>query len=212
MVVFAILGSSRHLVVGGDSATAAILAAGIGGLGLAGVVPGSPEWLALAGLSALMCGALLLVARLLRLGFLADFISRTVLVGFLTGVGIQVALGQVGGMLGVPKPTGRCRWGAGRSSFLGTLGEIGQANGLTVAVSIAVIAILVVFGRWVKAIPGGLVAVVGAIVASFALDLAVAASRSWGRCRVASRRSACRRGSRSITPSPSSRPPSRWSS
>ena len=173
MVVFAILGSSRHLVVGGNSATAAILAAGIGGLGLAGVVPGSPEWLALAGLSALMCGALLLVARLLGLGFLADFISRTVLIGFLTGVGIQVALGQVGGMLGVPKPAVSLSFGSGTiTTFLATLGEIGQANGLTVVVSISVIAILVVFGRWVKAIPGGLVAVVGAIVASFALDLA----------------------------------------
>jgi high affinity sulfate transporter 1 len=173
MIVFAILGSSRHLVVGGDSATAAILAAGLAGLGLADVVPGSPDWLALAGLSALMCGALLLVARLLGLGFLADFISRTVLVGFLTGVGVQVALGQVGGMLGVPKPAVSLAFGSGTiTSFLATVGEIGEANLLSVAVSAAVIAILVVFGRWVKAIPGGLVAVVGAIVLSFALDLA----------------------------------------
>ena len=173
IVVFAILGSSRHLVVAGDSATAAILAAGISGLALADVVPGSPDWLALAGLCALMCGALLLVARLLGLGFLADFISRTVLVGFLTGVGVQVALGQVGGMLGVPAPAGSLPFGSGTiASFLGTLAEVGQANGLTVVVSVAVIAILVVFGRWVKVIPGGLVAVVGAIVASFALDLA----------------------------------------
>jgi MFS superfamily sulfate permease-like transporter len=47
---------------------------------------------------------LLVLARLARLGFLADFISRTVLVGFLTGVGVQVALGQFAGMLGVPSP------------------------------------------------------------------------------------------------------------
>jgi sulfate permease, SulP family len=173
MVAFAILGSSRHLVVAGDSATAAILAAGIGGLGLAGVVPGSPDWLALAGISALLCGVLLLVARALGLGFLADFISRTVLVGFLTGVGIQVALGQVGGMLGVPAPEVTLPLGSGTvTTFLATLGEAGQASGLTVAVSAAVIVVIVIFDRWVKAIPGGLVAVVGAILASVAFDLA----------------------------------------
>ena len=53
-----------------------------------------------------MAGALLVAARLLRLGFLADFLSRTVLIGFLTGVGIQVACGQLAGMVGVPKPSG----------------------------------------------------------------------------------------------------------
>lgn len=84
VVVFAFLGSSRHLVVGGDSATAAIMYAGIAGLGIAGVTPGSSGWLALASLSAIVCGGLLLLARVLRLGFLADFISRTVLVGFLS--------------------------------------------------------------------------------------------------------------------------------
>ena len=59
------------------------------------------QWLAYASLAALITGGLLLLARVARLGFLADFISRTVLVGFLTGVGIQVALGQFAGMLGV---------------------------------------------------------------------------------------------------------------
>src|SRR3954452_11454974 len=95
-VVFGLLGSSRHLVVGGDSATAAIMYGGIAALGIGGLAPGSPQWLALAGLSALICGVLLFVARVVKLGFLANFISRTVLVGFLTGVGIQVAAGQVG--------------------------------------------------------------------------------------------------------------------
>src|SRR5262245_17629809 len=52
-VAFALLGSSRHLVVGGDSATAAILYAGIAGLGIAGLQPGSDQWLALASLSAI---------------------------------------------------------------------------------------------------------------------------------------------------------------
>jgi MFS superfamily sulfate permease-like transporter len=87
MAVFAALGSSRHLVVAADSATAAILAAALAGL----AVPGSARYVSLAGLAALLTGGLLLLARLARLGFLADFLSRTVLVGFLTGVGIRVA-------------------------------------------------------------------------------------------------------------------------
>ncbi len=95
--LFAFFGSSRHLVVGADSASAVILAGGLAGL----AAPNSLEWLALAGVAALLAGVLLLVARLVRLGFFADFLSRTVLVGFLTGVGIQVALGEVPGLLGI---------------------------------------------------------------------------------------------------------------
>ena len=57
----------------------------------------SDQYVALAGLLALMTAVFLIVARLVGLGFLADFLSRTVLIGFLTGVGIQVACGQVGG-------------------------------------------------------------------------------------------------------------------
>ncbi len=85
MVVFALLGSSRHLVVAADSATAAILAAGL--VGVAGV--GSPRYVQLAGTAALLVGGLLLLARLARLGFLANLLSRTVLVGFLTGSGFR---------------------------------------------------------------------------------------------------------------------------
>src|SRR5881392_3130456 len=72
--VFAVLGCSRHLVVGADSATAAVMAAGL--VGMAAV--GSSQYVALAGLIALIAGALLLLARVARLGFIADFLSRTV--------------------------------------------------------------------------------------------------------------------------------------
>ena len=76
-------------------------------MSVAGLAPARPKWVALAGLSALLAGGLLLLARVARLGFLSDFLSRTVLIGFLTGVGIQVAIGQVGGMLGFPQDLGR---------------------------------------------------------------------------------------------------------
>src|SRR6188768_1985570 len=99
IAVFAIFGSSRHLVVGADSATAAIMAAGLIGLGL---TTGSTEYVAMAALLALVTAVILIIARVVGLGFLADFLSRSVLIGFLTGVGIQVAAGEISGMLGLP--------------------------------------------------------------------------------------------------------------
>src|SRR6201987_4364451 len=100
LAVYAVLGSSRHLVVAADSATAVILAAALTGL----AVTGSERYVRLAGLAALLTGGLLFLARAARLSFLANFLSRTVLVGFLTGVGIQVAAGQPPDMLGVSAP------------------------------------------------------------------------------------------------------------
>jgi len=162
LAVYAVLGSSRHLVVGADSASAAILAAGLAGM----AATGSEEYVALAGLVALMCAGFLILARIVRLGFLADFLSRTVLIGFLTGVGIQVAAGQVGGMLGIPEGTGRTL-----QKLWGTLESIGDISWTTTAVSAAVIAVIL-FGKYVTgAIPGALIAVVGSIALSKALDL-----------------------------------------
>jgi sulfate permease, SulP family len=164
VVAFAILGSSRHLVVGADSATAAILATA---LLATGAVSGSPEYTALAGVAALMCGALLILARVLRLGFIANFLSRSVLIGFLTGVGIQVAMGQVGGMFGITGQTGGTL-----EKFAQTLAAIPtQTSVATLAVSIAVLATILGFERFAKAIPGALIAVIGAIALSYVLDL-----------------------------------------
>ena len=163
MAVFAILGSSRHLVVGADSATAAILAAALTGLAVAG----SERYVRLAGLAALLAGALLLLARLARLGFLANFLSRTVLVGFLTGVGIQVAAGQLPDMLGVTatgKDTLTRLWG-----IVSALPHVRRSD---LAVSIGVIVIVLAARRITRKIPGPLIAVVTAISVSRAVDLA----------------------------------------
>src|SRR5262249_22199841 len=86
LVAFAAFGSSRHLVVAADSATAAIFSNSLSPM----AAPGSDKYMAFVGMVALLTAGLLLVARVLQLGFLADFLSRTVLVGFLTGVGVQV--------------------------------------------------------------------------------------------------------------------------
>ncbi len=163
LLVFAVFGSSRHLVVGADSATAAVMASGLAGL----AATGSDEYIALAALLALMAGALMLVARLVRLGFIANFLSRTVLIGFLTGVGIQVALGQLGGMLGVEEPSGRTI-----HKFVDTVEEIPDTSMTTLAVSAGVIGTILGLKALSPRLPGALFAVVGAIVVSSAVDLA----------------------------------------
>jgi len=163
MVVFALLGSSRHLVVAADSATAAILAASLTGL----AVTGSPRYVKLAGLAALLAGGLLLLARIARLGFLANFLSRTVLVGFLTGVGIQVAAGQLPDMLGVTA--------AGRNTLtklLNVARAVPHAHLGDVAVSAGVILLVLAAHRIARKIPGALIAVIVAIAVSYAADLA----------------------------------------
>ena len=163
MAVFAVLGSSRHLVVGADSATAVILAAALTGLAVAG----SERYVRLAGLAALLAGGMLLLARLARLGFLANFLSRTVLVGFLTGVGIQVAAGQLPDMLGVTA-TGR----SSVTEVLDIVRAFPHVRRSDLAVSIGVIVIVLAARRITRRIPGPLIAVIAAISVSRAVDLA----------------------------------------
>ncbi len=162
MAAFAVLGSSRHLVVAADSATAVILAAALTGL----AATGSERYVRLAGLAALLTGGLLFVARLARLSFLANFLSRTVLVGFLTGVGIQVAAGQLPDMLGVTAPGGQTL-----PKLVHTVRALPHVHWGDVAISIAVIVVVVV-ARWInRRIPGLLIAVIIAIIVSWASDL-----------------------------------------
>jgi sulfate permease, SulP family len=163
MAVYAVLGSSRHLVVAADSATAVILAAALTGL----AATGSQRYVQLAGLAALLTGAMLFVARLARLSFLANFLSRTVLVGFLTGVGIQVAVAQLPDMLGVKAP-GEQTLG----KLVNTVRVLPHVRWADVATSIAVIAVVVAVRLLNRRIPGLLIAVIAAILASWAMDLA----------------------------------------
>ena len=164
-IAFALLGSSRLLVVGADSATAAIMAAGLAGLGIAGLTPNSAEWLAWASLVALVGGGLLILARLLKLGFLGDFLSASVLIGFLTGVGIQVLTGQIPDMLGIHKGTGtwfQQQWY--------TITHAVDANGPTLAYAAATLIIILGCKRFAPKVPGAVLAVVLSIGVSNALD------------------------------------------
>lgn len=164
-VLFALLGSSKLLVVGADSATAAILAAGLAGLGVAGLTPNSPEWVAFTSLTALVCAVMLVVARVLRLGFLGDFLSASVLIGFLTGVGIQVMGGQIPEMLGVPKGEGR--WLVQQWDWVKA---IPHASLPTVAFTVGTLVVILGFKRFVPRVPGAIVAVVLSILISAVTD------------------------------------------
>jgi SulP family sulfate permease len=159
IILFALLGSSRHLVVGADSATAVVLFAGIAGLGVA---VASPQWVALAGMTALMVGAILFAARLLGLGFLANFLSRSVLIGFMTGVGIQVAMGQLHGVLGVSDGSGTTI-----QKFITTLQNIPSSIPADVAIWIFVWVVILGGERINKRIPGALIAVVVTIILGY---------------------------------------------
>jgi sulfate permease, SulP family len=163
VVAFAVFGASRYLVVAADSATAAILAVGVSPL----AATASPKYVALAAMVALLTAGCLLVARLLRLGFLADFLSRTVLIGFLTGVGFQVGIAVLGEMLGIPV------------SSMTTIGQLWtvvvklpELHWPTLAVSAGVVIISLAARRLTPPRPGALLAVVAAIGLSAAFDFA----------------------------------------
>jgi SulP family sulfate permease len=167
MAAYAVLGSSRHLVVAADSATAVILAAALTGL----AAVGSERYVRLAGLAALLTAGLLLAARLARLSFLANFLSRTVLVGFLTGVGIQVAVSQLPAMLGVTAEGEETL-----PKLVDTVRVLPHVRWADVALSIMVLVVVAVF-HWVsrrfgRRIPGLLIAVIIAIIGSWAWGLA----------------------------------------
>jgi high affinity sulfate transporter 1 len=162
MVLFGLFGSSRHLVVSADSATAAILSAGL--VGLAAI--GSDQYMALAAVLAFMAAGFLLLARFIGLGFMADFLSRTVLIGFLTGVGLQVALGQISGMLGLK--------GGGHGTLLkiwNDFQQIEQINSYSLTIAFSVLLVIIGSKKLSQKIPGALLAVIGAIIASWVLDL-----------------------------------------
>jgi len=159
VVAFAAFGASRQMVVAADSATAAIFAGGLRGM----AEPHSVHYLQLAGAVALLAAAMLLLARVFKLGFLADFLSRTVLVGFLAGVGLQVGIAMLGDMLGL-KTTSHLPW----QQLVEMIGQWPPALWHEAALSAAALAILWAGKRFAPRLPVALGLVIGAIAASAA--------------------------------------------
>ncbi len=157
IVAFAAFGCSRYLVVAADSATAAILASGLNGMATAA----SAHYVLLAGYVALLTAAFLLLGRLLKLGFIADFLSQTVLIGFLTGVGFQVGIAVLGETLGVQVESRRTVM-----QVIEICRGLAQVHVPTLLVSTAVLAVVLGLSYVTPKIPGPLVAVVGTTWAS----------------------------------------------
>lgn len=162
MVAFAIFGSSRHLAVGADSATAAIVASGL----VAIAVPESLKYVAYAGMIAMLAATLLLLGGLLKLGFLADFLSHTILIGFLTGVGIQISISELSEILGIPHGLNGTPM-----QIVSLFTYLYLTNIPTLLFSLSVILIIILSGRIQNKFPSALLAMICAIAVSWALDL-----------------------------------------
>ena len=162
LVLYAAFGSSRYLIVGPMSATAALSAAAVADL----TTGGPDEVLAFTGVVALMTGAYALAAGVLRLGFLASFISEPVLKGFIIGMALTIIIGQVPTIFGVEKEDGsffRQLWG-----FIGNLGDT-QVR--TLVVGVMSLVIVLALRRVAPVVPASLVAVIAGVIAVDLFDL-----------------------------------------
>jgi SulP family sulfate permease len=162
LVFYALFGSSRHLIVGPMSATAA-LSAGI----IAGYAdPGGADYVALTAALALVVGAVALLAGILRLGFLAGFISGPVLTGFIGGLALTIIAGQLPKLFGVESVSGNFF-----EKVAGLIVRVGSTNGATLCVGLASLAVVLGLRRWLPLVPGSLVAVAVSVLAVVLLDL-----------------------------------------
>jgi high affinity sulfate transporter 1 len=156
LIFYAILGSSRQLVTGPMAATAALSAAAVANLAAAN----PSDFLALTSTLALVTGAIALLAGLLRLGFLASFISEPVLKGFIIGLALTIMVGQLPKLFGVEKGSGdffRQLWHL--------ITSLGQTSGLTLLVGVGSLVVVLGLRRIAPVVPGSLAAVLLGIAA-----------------------------------------------
>jgi high affinity sulfate transporter 1 len=163
LVLYAVIGSSRQLSVGPESTTALMTAAALGPL----AASGTSRYASLAALLAVMVGVICLVAALLRLGVLADLLSKPVLIGYLAGVAGLMTVGQLGHLTRVDVHGASVRrqlesWWDNRD----------QVHYPTLALGIAVFALLALLHRWRPRSPAALIGVLAAtvVVTVFRLD------------------------------------------
>jgi SulP family sulfate permease len=162
LVVYALLGTSRQLNVGPSSGVAVLSAATVAPLALGD----GERYLALSAGLALLTGAVLVLAGLLRLGFVAEFLAKPVLAGYVIGLGLVIAVGQVPALLGLTVDA---------DGFFSTVKEIvthlPDAHGWTVVLGVGTLTLILVLQAVVPRAPASLVAVVLGVLVSRALDL-----------------------------------------
>jgi high affinity sulfate transporter 1 len=162
LILYAAFGSSRHLVVGPMSATAALSAGAVGEV----ISPGD-DFAAFTAALAIATGLAALVAGVLRLGFLANFISEPVLKGFIIGLALTIIVGQLPKLFGVEKGDGNFF-----EQLWDLVTKLGETSGLTLLVGVLSLAVVIGLKEVAPVVPGSLVAVLGGIVAVelFGLD------------------------------------------
>src|SRR3954463_704538 len=163
LVGYALMGPSRILVLGPDSAVSPMIFAAIASVGVAG---DPATALKLAGMLALLVAAMEVGLGLAKLGFVADLLSKEVKVGYLNGLAIVIIAGQLpklcGFSLEADKPIPKIK------EFFANLDKI---NGVALATGLTCLVALFVLQRFARAIPAVLVVIVGATIASALLDL-----------------------------------------
>jgi high affinity sulphate transporter 1 len=162
LVVYALFGTSRYLIVNPDAATCAMVAAS-----LTPLAAQNPESLvSLSVLLSLLTGIFCLVAGFFRLGFIADFLSRPVLVGFLNGIAIHIFLGQIGKVFGFPmKAHGIV------PSLIEFIHKIPMTHLPTLVVGSLTILVILAGKRFLPRWPAPLLAVVFAVALVYGLGL-----------------------------------------
>ena len=169
LLVYALLGTARHLSVGPTSATAALLASSVAAalVASAAATASDPEtYQVYATAFVLVTGLVFLAAGLAKLGFITQFLSKPVMDGFVMGIATFVAVGQLNKLFGVSKPEGNTV-----EKLVGIFKQLPQANWVTFVVGAAALALLFLLPRLSKKIPAGLVVLFGAIGLSAVLDL-----------------------------------------
>jgi SulP family sulfate permease len=158
---YALLGSSRQLVVGPDAGTVTVMAAVFVSLGLSS----TDDRIVVSAAIALIVGLLCFLASLLRLGFIANFLSRPILTGFMTGISLTILIGQIGRFTSVKIDS---------DGLFRPLVELASKANLihwpSVALATGLFILLRLLGAWLPAIPGPLVAVVLATALSAGFD------------------------------------------
>ena len=166
LAVYGLLGASRQHVIGPDSTLAALTAATVAPMATTGGTVDPVRYVALSAALALTMGSLLFVAGVLRLGFVADFFGKPVLLGYINGVALIVIASQLGKLLGVDVDA---------RDFFAIIGEIvpklGDANGPTVILSAGLLAAAVAVKRFVPSVPPSLAVLAIALVISAVGDL-----------------------------------------
>ena len=169
-LMFALIGSSRQLVVGADSATAALVAAGAGLV----AAQGTAEYASAVGVLAILTAVFLLLFAVAKLEFLADLISQPVLAGFLSGVGVSLIIGNLSGMLGVPAS------GSTWDKLTQTLSELDQANWTTAALAFGTVIVMLVLEERMPKLPAALVSLTLFSVVAVVIDAAASGVESVG--------------------------------